>query len=183
MANLFYVIGASGVGKDALLNYARQQMPPQTQVMFAHRYITRPMTAAGENHVALSYQEFMTRIQHGCFAMHWYSHKTWYGVGVEIEHWLAADLDVVMNGSRDFLAQAAQAYPNLVPVQIYANEATLRQRLTARGREQGGAIEARLSLARIRDQQLSHPKLVRIANEGELADAGNQLVSLINQAR
>ncbi len=49
-ANLIYVMGPSGAGKDSLLGFARERIG--TQVMFAHRYITR-VVANGENHIAL----------------------------------------------------------------------------------------------------------------------------------
>ncbi len=51
---LFYVVGASGAGKDSLIEYARNALGSRDAVVFAHRYITRPPTARGENHVALS---------------------------------------------------------------------------------------------------------------------------------
>ena len=54
MGTLFYVVGASGAGKDSLLAYARAALGGGTPVFFAHRYITRPAEAGGENHVALS---------------------------------------------------------------------------------------------------------------------------------
>jgi ribose 1,5-bisphosphokinase len=37
---LFYLIGPSGAGKDALLAYARDQLAGSSPVLFSHRYIT-----------------------------------------------------------------------------------------------------------------------------------------------
>jgi ribose 1,5-bisphosphokinase len=45
VARLFYVIGASGAGKDTLLRYARVRVGGSGGVVFAHRYITRPAAA------------------------------------------------------------------------------------------------------------------------------------------
>jgi ribose 1,5-bisphosphokinase len=115
----------------------------------------------------------------GCFAMGWHSHDTWYGIGIEIDQWLAKGLKVVINGSRGYLNQAATVYPNLIPVLISAQTDRLRERLMARGRETGSEIEERLLLAQSLDKEIDHPKLVRINNDGELADAGNRLLALL----
>jgi ribose 1,5-bisphosphokinase len=181
MAELFYVIGASGVGKDSLLGYARNQLPADAPVVFVHRYITRPQEAGGENHVALSEQEFRVRMSRGCFAMQWYSHQTWYGIGIEIEQWLAQGLNLVVNGSRAYLDEAASNYPELTPVLITAELELLRRRLQNRGRESVDQIEQRLHSAQRLDQEIKHPRLHRIANNGILAQAGAQLLQLIQR--
>ena len=78
---LIAVMGPSGAGKDALIAYARAKSDP-AQVIVAHRYITRPAGAGGENHVALSAAEFAARRAAGLFALAWESHGLAYGVGV-----------------------------------------------------------------------------------------------------
>ncbi len=49
-ARLIYVMGASGSGKDSLMRYAREKLAKHSNIVFAHRYITRPADAGGENH-------------------------------------------------------------------------------------------------------------------------------------
>lgn len=179
MANLIYVIGASGAGKDSLLRYARAHLPYSALVVFAHRYITRDAYAGGENHVALTESEFEHRQRMGCFAMHWHSHDTCYGVGIEINQWLAKGLNVVVNGSRNYLSQAAMRYDELVPVLIQSDKAILRERLLQRGRESAEAVEQRLMLADAYDREIEHPRLCRIDNNGSLEEAGAQLLSVV----
>lgn len=59
---LFYVVGASGVGKDTLIRHARDALRPNAHhIVFAHRYITRPVDAGGENPIALTQAEFALR--------------------------------------------------------------------------------------------------------------------------
>ena len=179
MAKLFYVIGASGAGKDSLLKYARKHISQSSPVVFAHRYITRPADAGGENHVALNMNEFLSRKQMGCFAMQWFRHNNWYGIGLEINQWLALGLNVVINGSRDYLDQALEKYPKLIPVSIWAEESLLRSRLIARGRENLEEIEARLKAARELDQHVPHPRLIKIDNNKTLEEAGSRLIKLL----
>ncbi|MBV2120932.1 MAG: phosphonate metabolism protein/1,5-bisphosphokinase (PRPP-forming) PhnN [Candidatus Thiodiazotropha sp. (ex Ctena orbiculata)] len=181
MAELFYIIGASGVGKDSLINYLRQHLQPGAPVAIAHRYITRPFDANGENHIELSETEFANRMYWGCFALEWYSHRTWYGIGIEIDQWLSSGLSVVVNGSRAYLAEATHLYPDLIPVLITSDYDQLRQRLINRGRESAEQIEQRLETARLLDQQLRHPQLQRISNNGSIELAGEQLLKLVQK--
>jgi ribose 1,5-bisphosphokinase len=100
-APLVYVMGPSGAGKDSVLARARFLLPPQAPIVFAHRYITRPAEAGGENHVALSAAEFTLRRDHGLFAYHWRAHGNEYGIGSEIQAWRRVGLTVVISGSRE----------------------------------------------------------------------------------
>ena len=52
MGKLIWLMGPSGSGKDSLLEVLRQQ--EHSDLLVAHRYITRPATAGCENHIALS---------------------------------------------------------------------------------------------------------------------------------
>ncbi len=178
-ARLIYVVGASGSGKDSLMAHARARLANETQVVFAHRYITRAADAGGENHVALMAEEFESRRQAGLLAMHWESHGHAYGIGIEVNQWLAKGVTVVLNGSRDYLKVAAQRYPELLPVWIAVSPDVLRKRLEARGRESAQEIEARL--ARLPAIQSSAHTGEVIRNEGELRVAGDALVDLIRR--
>ncbi len=148
-ARLFYVMGPSGAGKDSLLAYARERVgTPQTgaaPVLFAHRYITRA-PADGENHVALTHAEFATRQSLGCFALDWESHDCRYGIGIEIDAWMAAGANVVVNGSRAFLDQVVQRYGERVHlVEVRVDPKVRALRLASRGRETGDALDRRVA--------------------------------------
>ncbi|MDD2832829.1 MAG: phosphonate metabolism protein/1,5-bisphosphokinase (PRPP-forming) PhnN [Methylotenera sp.] len=174
---LFYVIGPSGSGKDSLMTYARAQLAGNPKVVFAHRYITRAANAGGENHVALTEQEFKSRQQAGLFAMHWHSHGCYYGVGKEINMWLAKGCNVVMNGSREHLQYARADYPELHPVWIEVSQTVLAERLRARNRESENEIQQRLLRAAAYRAPVGE---MVIANDGTLELTGEQLVKLIS---
>ncbi|MCI0509549.1 ribose 1,5-bisphosphokinase [Chromohalobacter marismortui] len=161
---LLYVMGASGVGKDSLLRELRRRRP---DVLVAHRYITRS-SGGGENCVELSAAEFVWRRAQGLFCLHWDAHGLDYGVGIEIETWLAAGHTVVLNGSRRALQKARERFGGtLVPLLIVAEAEVLRQRLIARGRETPAEIEARLAR---RGEEAALSDIARIDNGGELAE-------------
>jgi ribose 1,5-bisphosphokinase len=177
MACLIYMMGASGCGKDSLMLEARSRMPPEAPVVFAHRYITRPADAGGENHVALSRTEFQMRLDRGLFALSWEGHGFSYGLGREIDLWMARGLSVVMNGSRQALPAALQIYPDLLPVLVTVPSEVLRQRLAERGREDADALQQRLERANMAVAEVHG--LVRFDNSGPLTEGGRALADLI----
>ncbi len=77
---LIWLMGPSGSGKDSLL--AELRLREQTQLLVAHRYITRDASAGSENHIALSEQEFFTRAGQNLLALSWHANGLYYGVGV-----------------------------------------------------------------------------------------------------
>jgi len=179
-AHLIYVVGASGGGKDTLIGYARRHLSRHTHTCFAHRYITRPATAGGENHVALSPGEFAARRARRLFALHWSSHGLHYGIGIEINQWLAKGITVVVNGSREHLEEARRLYPELLPVSIEVSPDVLGERLRARGREDPQAIEQRLQ--RNRELHAACRGGARVIhNDGAIETAGDHLIRIITE--
>ena len=182
-SQLFYVVGASGCGKDSLMTYARQHLKGHEMVFFAHRYITRPPVDGGENHVALKREEFLKRLEKGFFTMHWESYGYHYGIGIEIDHWLSKGCRVVVNGSRSYLPKAKDQYPKLKVIWIDASHAELQRRLESRGRETAEQIMARLDRNRILKKGLigSIPDTIIINNNGVLDIAGEMLVKNLSE--
>ena len=177
MPKLIYIMGPSGSGKDSLMADARLRLAAEAPVIFAHRYITRPADAGGENHVALSREEFGLRLARGLFVLSWESHGLAYGVGREIDLWLGKGLTVVLNGSREALPKALRAYPDLLPMLVSVPEDELRRRLGGRGRESGADMERRLARAMMIVPEV--PGLVRFDNSGPLTERGRVLADLI----
>lgn len=179
---LVYVMGPSGCGKDSLMRYARRRLEGAGGIAFAHRYITRPPEAGGENHVALTEREFIARRRMGLFALHWRAHGLAYGIGIEIDKWLSRGWTVVMNGSRACYPAARRRFPKLLGVLIDASTEALETRLSARARESPDDVHARLA----RNQQLSHIDLdgaVLMRNDCSLPESGDRLVRCILQSR
>ncbi|MDY6841474.1 MAG: ribose 1,5-bisphosphokinase [Pseudomonadota bacterium] len=175
---LFYLMGPSGSGKDSLLRMCRQRLCGGT-LMIAHRYITREPDLNGENHVALTQQEFNIRSERGLFAMEWQANGLCYGIGREVDLWLAHGCDVLVNGSRAFIDRARERYGStLVPILVRVNEDMLMQRLVNRGRESMADIERRvLRSARFADKAPVGTRVVD--NNGELERAFRHLADIL----
>lgn len=175
---LFAVVGPSGVGKDTLLA-AVQSARPGLHV--ARRVITRPAGAGGEVFEAVTEAEFARRLAEGAFALHWRAHGLCYGIPAMIDGVLAEGRDVLFNGSRAMLGEAAARYPGLRVLHVTARPETLARRLAGRRRESAEEIAARLERA---DHALPDGLAVTpIANDGALSEAVAALIAALQPER
>jgi len=180
LPKLFYIMGASGSGKDALINRCRLNLLDEHRCMVAHRYITRCAHAGGENHIELGYQEFQRRVNSGHFAMYWHANGLYYGIGGEIYSWLDSGFNVIVNGSRAYLPQALNDFGRtLMPLCLSVSPAVQRERLLARGRESAPEITQRIS--RAAEYKMVSPCL-QLDNNGSLDDTVNKLLELIKSS-
>lgn len=179
LGKLIYVMGPSGAGKDALIQFARSRLDRDSRVVFAHRYITRPQQpAAHENYITLTEAEFALRQRHGLFLLDWQAHGLSYGIGIEAALWRERGLTVVVNGARSFFFAAHRRYPQMRPVYIQVPKDILRERLVARGRETLPEIEERLA----RPSEQIPSECTVIDNSGAIELAGNRLLALLEEA-
>ncbi len=180
MTKLFYLMGASGVGKDTLIRYACNHLGSQKQFVFAQRYITRPEGYGAENHIALSIEDFDKYRQNRFFALSWDSHGFSYGIDRQTVAQLRHGKNVIMNGSRACLEQASALFRELHPILIQASETRLRNRMLLRDREAKIQISQRIERSR-NFQNIVHPKLSVINNDGPIETAGAQLITLLTR--
>ncbi len=137
---LVLVVGPSGAGKDTLLDNARQVLRDDPRFRFVRRAITRPTEAGGEDHDAVSTEQFAAR----AFALQWRAHGLDYGIPADIIDDLNRGIVVVANVSRGVIAAAAARFVVQV-IEVTAPPAILAQRLAARGRETAADMAVRLA--------------------------------------
>jgi ribose 1,5-bisphosphokinase len=175
-APIVYVMGPSGAGKDSVLRYARERLDGQA-IVFAHRYITRLPVPGDENHIALRPAEFIARRSRKLFAMHWEAHGLHYGIGIEVDAWREAGFVVVVSGSRAHFEERLAVFPDVIPVLVTCDMATLARRLAARGREDARKVQERVE--RAATLPIAHPALVTIDNSGPIDVAGERLLEIL----
>ncbi|BDU10009.1 ribose 1,5-bisphosphate phosphokinase PhnN [Pseudomonas sp. RtIB026] len=169
-------MGPSGSGKDSLIDAARERLFT-LGVEVARRVITRSAEAKGEAALGVSVERFEAMREAGAFALDWQANGLSYGIPVQLDAWLAAGRSVLVNGSRAYLANARQRYPDLVAVGLTVSQRALRQRLLARGRESNEEIEQRL--ARNFRLQAYDPGVHVVDNSASLAGAVEALLALL----
>jgi thymidine phosphorylase len=173
----FLVVGASGVGKDTLLSGARLLLADNDRYVFARRVITRPADAGGEDHIAVTSDEFARQRAGGDFLAYWSANGLDYGLPVALGAELARGRHVVANGSRAAIADIAAKVANMVVVEIVAAPEAIARRLAARGREAPDAVAARL--ARVTPPFPQGIEVVRIDNDGDPESGAARLVAVL----
>lgn len=174
---LFLVVGPSGVGKDTLLDGARAALTTDARFVFARRVITRAADAGGEDHEAVTSEEFSRRKQAGDFLLTWSAHGLDYGLPASLAQHLEQGRHVVANGSRATIEELAKLVANLVVIEVTAPATTVAARLRARGRESSPEIDGRL--ARAVPRPLSHIRVIQIANDADVATGVGRLVAAL----
>jgi thymidine phosphorylase len=125
---LFYVVGASGVGKDALINGAIRLLQGTHRYELARRAITRP-AGNGEDHEPVDDAEFDARLAKGAFLHTWAAHGLRYGLPSSIVDDLRAGRNVIANGSRANIPAISDDLGRLVIIEITAPREALRDRI------------------------------------------------------
>ncbi|MHC8305029.1 phosphonate metabolism protein/1,5-bisphosphokinase (PRPP-forming) PhnN [Pseudomonas sp. PB3P13] len=180
---LIYLIGPSGSGKDSLLDAARTTLT-ERNCRIVRRVITRSAEAVGESAHGVSAQQFAELEAQGAFALSWHANGLAYGIPREIDDWLAAGQDVLVNGSRGHLSATQERYPDALVLLLTVSDAVLRQRLLARGRESAADIEQRLARnARFSESLLVNddPALCVIDNSGPLEQSVQRLLDCLDR--
>lgn len=174
---LWLIVGPSGVGKDSLIDGARAALAGNAGFFFPRREITRTGDSGGEDHVAVTLDEFEARRAAGVYALSWTANGLGYGVPRSIDGALAEGRNVVLNGSRGALDDTRARYPDLRAIEITVALDILRARLVARGRETAVEIEERLERAAA--IRASGDDVVRFSNDRPLNESIDALVAVL----
>ena len=141
---MLVVVGPSGVGKDSLINALRHQIPQDGNVHFVRRVITRPADAGGEDHQAVTDEEFDALAADGAFVIRWEAHGLSYGILKSAAQAYEAGHSVIVNGSRAALPLFAGRFDNTIVINVTADPQVIAHRLSSRGREDASQIAQRL---------------------------------------
>ncbi len=178
IGTLVAIVGASGAGKDTLMDYAHRILAGDDRYVFLLRAITRE-DMAGEIHIALSHEEFAEYLARGDFAVSWQAHGQSYGIPANAVQQVRSGKIVIVNGSRSALEKFEKAFDRIHVVEVVARPEILAERLAARGRESEAEIRERLERTPP-DIAYAGAKSV-IENNGTVEEAGDRLVNILRQ--
>ncbi|MEM5618143.1 phosphonate metabolism protein/1,5-bisphosphokinase (PRPP-forming) PhnN [Pseudomonas aeruginosa] len=178
---LIYLMGPSGSGQGQPVA-GRARAPGAARLPYRAAGDHALRGSGGEDAQAVTPAQFDTLERASAFAMSWRANGLCYGIPVQIDEWLAQGYDVLVNGSRGYLAQARRRYPDLLAVLLGVKPEVLRQRLLARGRESPEEIEARLARNAEFAAGLEGP-LFQLDNSGDLDDTLRTLLARLGSDR
>lgn len=174
------VAGPSGVGKDTIINYARDRLAQRREFVFARRIITRTADARSEDHDTLAPAEFNAALQSGAFSLVWQAHGLSYALPRSIDADIAGGRVVIANISRQTIDDLRARYANFVLVVVSAHRDVIAERLRARGHETDEQIVARLERIAVEDTVRSGA--IRLENSGPKERAGDRFISVLEAA-
>lgn len=174
---LFLVVGPSGVGKDSLIDGARQFLDQDNGFWFPKRFITRQADAGGEVHQTMTPEEFDRLSLDGAFMLSWRAHGHGYGIPIAAREALARGRSVVVNVSRQVIDEARRQWSPVRVMLITAPRDVLRERLIKRGRETPDDIERRLD--RMDAYHVTGDDVREVVNADQLERATNRFVAML----
>ncbi|NBT42189.1 MAG: phosphonate metabolism protein/1,5-bisphosphokinase (PRPP-forming) PhnN, partial [Alphaproteobacteria bacterium] len=120
------IVGPSGVGKDTVMAALQKSRPDLSLVK---RHITRSPESIGEDHYALSSEEFSKAVDQQKFVLSWTAHGLLYGVSHEAIQKLCRGQDMLINLSRNMLEEADDVFDRLIVINLTAPKDVLLSRL------------------------------------------------------
>lgn len=174
----FAVVGASGVGKDTILDHTRERLRQEKHFYFPQRLITRPADAGGEEHHSISNVEFVQKVRDDRFSLWWVAHELHYALPEDVYDALRNGQNVVANISRKMVQEAANKFNRIEVIEITAGPEKIKQRLMKRGREN----EAEIMVRQLREVTLDWCDgftVNSIDNNGPVSEAVDKFIQLL----
>ncbi len=179
MAGIFFaIVGASGVGKDAILSSCQPIVEAIGNYHFPTRIITRPADAGHEEHHSISSAEFVQSVRDDRFCLWWMAHDLHYALPGEVDEKLRFDTHIIANISRRAVKDAVQKFNRVEVIEITANPDTIKNRLIMRGRETEAGIMAR-QLREIEPDWSCGLEVTKVENDSQLAEAVDRFISAV----
>lgn len=174
----FAVVGASGVGKDTVLDGVRTRLEHTEQFYFPKRLITRPADAGGEEHHSVSNAEFVQRVRDDKFSLWWSAHEMHYALPDDVFSALRFGKNVVANISRRMVQETIHKFNQVEVIELTADPETIKQRLMTRARES----EAEIMVRQLREITLDWNdgiKVTSITNDGNVGEAVDKFIKVL----
>jgi ribose 1,5-bisphosphokinase len=167
MHKIVLIVGASGVGKDTLL----QTIKDKINANFITRYINR-IPSNSENNYYVDKQAFNTLKDNDFFVSTWEAHENLYGIA---KNQIKKGLNII-SVSRSAISDFEKSYADVVTIEITLSKDILYDRLKSRGRETEEQIQQRLN--RVYDT-IKANRLIKFKNDKSIQESSKEFVNLL----
>lgn len=179
MSGIFFaIVGASGVGKDTVLDRAKTRIKHLDEFYFPTRLITRPADAGGEEHHSISNADFVQSVRDDRFSLWWSAHEMHYALPEDVYSALRHGKNVVANISRSMVQEAVKRFNRVEVIEITADAEKIKQRLMTRGREN----EAEIMVRQLREISLDWAEdiaVTSISNNDSISEAEDKFIKVL----
>ncbi len=176
MAHLVFVVGASGVGKNSLMEGLTKR---DDKIKLATRFTTNHRDGETGD-IFISADEIETMRKDGRIFLSWDAHDITYVVPNDVDE-LGQDFVWLINGARRALPDLMSKYPSSFVVHVTAPEEMRATRLAARKREAETAIAERLKPIAWQPDLVPADQFAEIRNDQDLETGIDQFASAIKR--
>lgn len=167
---IILIVGASGAGKDSLLNIAKKHFKDNASFNFVQRFIDR-IPDNNEKNFFIDTASF--NLLDNFFISKWEANAHHYGIP---KHFIKPNCINIISISREAIKDFESKFKNVYVIEIYVPLSLLKQRLEARGREDSNQIEHRLKMAK---KKVKARNLTRFNNARNFTQCGKKFCDLI----
>jgi phosphonate metabolism protein PhnN/1,5-bisphosphokinase (PRPP-forming) len=170
-SKIVLIVGPSGVGKDSLLSYAKDEL--KDRINFVKRYITREADENEDNYHLDDYA-FEILKHNSFFISTWNVHNNIYGIS---KNSIINGLNII-SISRSRVKDFENIYEKVYTMNITVSSDELRKRLNKRGRESKEEIEKRLLRS---DLKIDAKNLIKFDNSACFEESKENFIELLKK--
>ncbi|QOG12350.1 AAA family ATPase [Arcobacter sp. FWKO B] len=167
MKTIILIVGASGVGKDTLINAIKDDI----KANFVTRYVTR-IPDENETNYYIAKEDFVCLKDKDFFVSFWEAHGNCYGVS---KNSILDGLNII-SVSRDSIKDFEENFSDVVTIDIKIPTNMLYERLKNRNREDEEEILKRIKRS---DKKVQANRLITFYNDKSIDQSKEELISLI----
>jgi phosphonate metabolism protein PhnN/1,5-bisphosphokinase (PRPP-forming) len=176
---MFFVVGADDGYQDRLLQWVKQRIPTNADMVFARRTLTGA-SSNSDVYESIDETSFWQLATTAHFAILWQADRRCYGIRKGILADLKAGRDVVVNGTREYVPRLLKLFPNAQVVWLGATEKNERDKLDLDRHERNAMLLDRLERS-IRFDASAALQVIHVDDNGPVESVGARMLEILSK--